>query len=640
MWSSRRGDALMSFKRNSGIPTALLVAVIGMLVAAPAAFAAPQTPKTLAPQAVTADSAELRAELSPPAVSEESPGYYFEYAEGTECTGFRTTAPQANTLLAKGVVSEPVSGLEGNTTYNVCAVATGLESGTPFEMPGNKVSFTTLKSKPVLENPEAPVFSPYAAAVRATINPENETTSCTVKYQIKTVGPVKSEGCETSSLSGPNATGDGLTLKGLEPGATYEWTIVAKNGTGETTASGEFTLAPAEAPAVENVSLVSLTATEAELAATVRANFQETTYRFEYATKEAAFEKGEATVVGKEVIPKNELGNEEQHPSVKLHLIPHEKYFFRFVATNGTGKTIVPEPPQEFETYAVPAVVTGAATNETRTTAVLSGSVNPYGQTTFYHFVFEPQAQYDEEVEAGAANPFAYSRRTPEVSAGSEYTSQKIENVQISELKAGTVYVYALEATDPTGASQGAVQTFETSPKTPPVVIKESEAALNIARSSAEIVGEINTEGLPTRVWFEFERTGGTPSMVPATLTGVEGNIAKYAASFREDLTPGTSFTYWIAASNIDGEVAGVPLAFVTGALPNPFPAPTTYPLLPVAPTTTTTTTKTTGAVTQSPGKKHKKHAKQLKKALAKCHKQHNKKKRQSCERTAKKKYG
>jgi hypothetical protein len=639
--SGRRGDALMSRKRNSWIRAALLVALLGMLVAAPAAFAGtPQTPKTLGAKSIKATpaegvSAELAAELSPAfAATEPGAAYAFEYAEGTECTGgagYVRTEAKPNLLIAKGTVVEPVKELNGGAKYTVCAIATDSEG----ETVGNPESFKTPASKPAVQNGEAPISSPYGGAVRAAINPENESTSCAVEYGLKG-GALTSVPCETASLTGAGAQTDGVTLTKLESGKTYEWAVVAKNGTGETRVTGEFTTPTALAPSVENESSTPLTATTVGLAATVRANFQKTTYKFEYSTDKALVETGKGTVAGAGEIADNELENIEQPISVKLeHLTPGTPYYFRAVAVNGTGTT--DGAVQTFETYAVPGVVTGASSNETRTTAELSGAVNPFGEVTFYQFLFEPLEQYEEALEAGEANPFAYSRRTLETSAGSSYESQKIENVQITELKAGTVYVYVLAATNLTGTTVGAVQAFETAPRTPPVPTTGKEAA-NITHTSAEISGTVNTEGLPTHVWFELEQAGGTPSTVPATLTGVEGNFATYAATFKEDLAAGTTFYYWIVASNIDGESAGESKAFTTTALPNPFPAPTTYPLLPVSPTTTTTTKTTT--VKPRSGPKGHKNAKKLKKALASCHKQHNKKKRQSCERTAKKKFG
>jgi N-acetylmuramoyl-L-alanine amidase len=95
-----------------------------------------------------------------------------------------------------------------------------------------------------------------------------------------------------------------------------------------------------------------------------------------------------------------------------------------------------------------PAVVTGAASNVTGTSATVSGSVNPNGQQTSYYF------QYGTST--------AYGGATASTSAGAGSTALPV-SAGISGLQRRTTYHYRLVATNASGASYGGDQTFRTS---------------------------------------------------------------------------------------------------------------------------------------------------------------------------------
>lgn len=105
---------------------------------------------------------------------------------------------------------------------------------------------------------------------------------------------------------------------------------------------------------------------------------------------------------------------------------------------------VSPPPP--------PTVATGLATNVTRTSATLSGTVNPNGSATTYIFVYGTSSDY-------------YSRRfTSPTSAGSG-TATLSESVSISGLTPGTTYHFGISANNPSGTNRGADKTFTTLPR-------------------------------------------------------------------------------------------------------------------------------------------------------------------------------
>ncbi|HYS43648.1 MAG TPA: alkaline phosphatase family protein [Geobacteraceae bacterium] len=96
-----------------------------------------------------------------------------------------------------------------------------------------------------------------------------------------------------------------------------------------------------------------------------------------------------------------------------------------------------------------PAVTTGAASGVGQTTATLNGAVNPEGQATAYQFDY------------GTTTAYGTSVPSPAGSAGSGTTAVS-ESSSLAGLTASTTYHYRIEATNATGTSFGADQSFTT----------------------------------------------------------------------------------------------------------------------------------------------------------------------------------
>ena len=100
---------------------------------------------------------------------------------------------------------------------------------------------------------------------------------------------------------------------------------------------------------------------------------------------------------------------------------------------------------------AAPAVVTGAATGITASTATLAGTVNPNGADTQAWFLW------------GTSSTLAGASQTAPVDVGSAAGSDAM-NAGISALSANTAYYYQAVAENSSGTASGAILSFTTTP--------------------------------------------------------------------------------------------------------------------------------------------------------------------------------
>jgi hypothetical protein len=181
--------------------------------------------------------------------------------------------------------------------------------------------------------------------------------------------------------------------------------------------------------------------------------------------------------------------------------------------------------------------------------------------------------------------------------------------------------------------------TFTTSAKTLPLAT--TGPAESVTQLTATLTGTVDTRGLPTVSEFEFGTAPYTGTLLPATVTPGSGTLVNLSTSFNDALAPATTYYYRVLATNVDGTTAGAEQSFTTGS----FPAAFTFPAsLPFVPYTSISELEAREAkehtVIAPPPPKPLTNAQKLAKALAACHKDKKKAKRQSCERAAHKKYG
>jgi len=631
---------------------ALFGALAGGLVfsGAPALAALPEAPVTEPATGVTSSEATLNGELNPG--SSATTGYEFSYNTNGTCTEGPTTEPGAEATGEHIKVSTPLTGLEARTPYTFCVVATHTEAEVTELAAGLPLTFETLASSPVVVSESFSGVTPFAATLEAQVNPENQaTTSCRVEYGLSTAYETGSAACEQPSISGSAEQLVSANVSGLEAATLYHYRVVVKNATGETKGEdGEFTTLTLAAPIVASESFSGLTSTDAKLEAKVNPNFQETSYHFEYSTQ-ATGEVLEGTVMSVEGAPPAPLltavfeveGQLAGPVDLSGALTPGTIYFYRVVAENETSKNEgkpVNGAVEHFTTLATPAVTTGAATEPTRTTAMVSGTVDPGGAATTVHFAYIEQAGYEAAVAQKAANPYAKGRITSEsASVGSDYTVHAVGPLLLSELHPGVTYHYALVATNSVGTTIDPIGAmFTSSAPTPPIAV--TGEATGVSPNSATITGGVDTRELRTALQFEFGTTPGAGFLVPATVVpgAGSGSTVGISDAFNGSLQQGTTYYYRTVATNNDGTSYGAEKSFTTGSFPG-LPAGTPVQLIAWPPfVAAALAAAEPHAATNTGGPKPLTKAQKLAKALKACGKK-PKKQRATCRRQAKRRY-
>jgi hypothetical protein len=591
----------------------------------------PEAPVTEPAEEVTTTTALLNGTLK--AGGSE---YFFQYnTNGTcEATGAASTPPSPG---SSGHVSTQASGLEPNKHYTFCLVASN-----PFgQSEGAPETFATPVTPPTVESETSSGETPFEATLQAQVNPNNQETAYSFEYSTKATGETLESPITTVPGAEPLPAEFGPrsasvpTGRVLTPATTYFYRVLATNATGTTTGKvQQFTTKTAEKPIIASESVSGLTTTDAQLQAKINPNYQETSYRFEYSTKATGetLEPPITTVEGAPPAPLLTAVFEEQ-PAGPVDLAgalaPRTTYYYRVAAENETS-TKEGKPAEgkveHFTTLATPTVTAGEAQSITRTSAALTGTVNPGGVATTYHFAYVAVSEF----EPLAADPYAKGRTTPEsASVGSDYTSHAAGPAFIGELRPGETYHYALVATNEVGTTTGPDGTLTTSPPAPPLV--QTGGASAVGQNTASIAATVNGQGLQTSYGFE---TGTS-----ANAYGPSADLGSIAAGGGEasvgltltGLLPGTTYHYRITAANVDGTSYGQDRTFTTTPTTSGSGSPLTMVAIPsIGFPNEEAAAKPTRKLTR---------AQQLARALKAC-KRKPRKKRAACVRQAKKRYG
>jgi hypothetical protein len=254
-------------------------------------------------------------------------------------------------------------------------------------------------------------------------------------------------------------------------------------------------------------------------------------------------------------------------------------------------------PSSASATLAVPAtpvVTTAPAQNVTRTTATISGTVNPEGAELTYPLIHETTYHVLYTSQEG------YARSTPEVKIGSGTVAEATEPVEIGAMTPGTVYHYAIVATstvkeieditvvetieengvvvsrkevekvkvkeEKSATTIGPEQVLETSA---PILAAFGQALVsNIGQSTATIATMLEAKGEPTG--WEL-RLGRTPGNLQREKVGYSRNPTPESLVVGlETLEPGTTYHYKLTAVDPDGTVESPEYEFTTALAPAP----------------------------------------------------------------------
>src|SRR5581483_4504875 len=196
----------------------------------------------------------------------------------------------------------------------------------------------------------------------------------------------------------------------------------------------------ATAPTVATAPATSIGTGDARLHGTVTPNGQATTWWFEY---------GPNTGYGVKTATHN-AGSGTRPVDVSAgisRLAAGTTYHYRLVASNATGVTYGGD--QSFATLGAPVLQMNQPQSVTPTTALLSGSVDPRGSATTWHFDY--------------GTTTAYGLTTTPMNAGSGFGAQPV-SVTVSNLVPGTTYHFRLVASSRAGTTYDGDMTFSTPP--------------------------------------------------------------------------------------------------------------------------------------------------------------------------------
>jgi virginiamycin B lyase len=230
---------------------------------------------------------------------------------------------------ADHALSQPLTGLEPNTTYYYRVVATST-SGTTY---GDQASFTTDAVAPDASTGSASGVTDSGATLAGTLNPRNSDTGWHFDYGRNAATLGSSAPDPDATIAADNsAHAVSQPITGLEPNTTYHYRLVGSSNAGTTTDAQKVFKTRAIAPGVEAAGARDVTATTATLAGAVNPHNSDSQYRFEW---------GESTAYGHSS-PLVDAGDDNASHSVALpldSLTPATTYHYRVVAISDAGET-------------------------------------------------------------------------------------------------------------------------------------------------------------------------------------------------------------------------------------------------------------------------------------------------------------
>lgn len=246
----------------------------------------------------------------------------------------------------------------------------------------------------------------------------------------------------------------------------------------------------------------------------------------------------------------------EKRLTVPTSLFGEQVQIFFRGTTNGTKPTLfrIDDVTLPVTTLSggPPTVTSRAEDQVTAHSARLSMSVDPNGDDTEVWFDFEE-------------NDSTPNTDTEHIGIGSG-SGSRVVSISVFGLSCGTMYYFRPNARNGYGFDDGAVRNFTTSACSssqddPPNA--NTDPARNITRTSAELVGQVDPNGLPTQAWFEW----GTTSSLGQRTSSVSVGSGSSASEFTQTLSSlscGTIYYFENHASSSAGEDDGVTYSFTT----------------------------------------------------------------------------
>lgn len=349
----------------------------------------------------------------------------------------------------------------------------------------------------------------------------------------------------------PITSAEGVTadLTGLTTDTTYNYRLVLGNANANSKNVGaNMTVkTPSAVAGVTAEAASDQTQTTAQLNGTFTGDGLNTKYWFEWGPT-TAYTEGKVSA-GPDTSAVGPVTVSAGIGGLSVHLPSSLPYHYRLVAENITGKTLGPDKTFFAAPPDLPAISGTAADEVTSTGARLKGSIDPGNGPTIYVFEYGPTDSY------GSTTPVSPS-------IGDDSVDHPVDET-ITGLAPGTVYHFRLVASNFTGTTHSADQTFVA----PGLAKIESNSASSVTQSSARLSALVIPNGSPTEVSFEYGTTTAYGQSTGSKPIGADLFLVD-SSSDLTGLSPGTTYHFRAVAVNGVGTAPGSDQAFTTSSVP------------------------------------------------------------------------
>jgi hypothetical protein len=366
-------------------------------------------------------------------------GYHFAYNRGSSCLGGRETMPVPEAQREQAAVSAELVGLEPDTEYAYCLIATDASG----ETEGSAVTFTTGSILP-----RTPSTYPAVTIATETVTLEGRLTAerAPTDWYFEYAPGSDCNGAGASRTPEVQDTHPGepievrASVNGLAPGTEYSACLIARDTIGASAGAQISFTTKAIAPRVVSV-VAQAGSSEATVEGHVLPGAQHAKCELEYGPTEA---------YGIRVPCATDVGGADATASVHVTgLEPGTEYDYRLLIENSSGPSASGEGKGTFTTQIRAPLLSAESSSEVgASSALLAGAVAPEGARTRYWF------------EYGETEAFGQSTPGGEVPAGAGVVTVAPE--AISGLTPGTLYHYRLRAENKWHEALGETQTFTT----------------------------------------------------------------------------------------------------------------------------------------------------------------------------------
>jgi hypothetical protein len=430
----------------------------------------------------------------------------------------------------------------------VTGVAVNHTTGSAYAADNGSVTvqrYNAYAGPTVVTTPSAAV-SPTSETLNGTVNPGGAAATFHFEYGLDTNYGTSTT--ETSAGSGNSADPVSDTATPLIPNTTYHYRTVGANDLGSIVGNDQTFTTAAVAPTVDGTLpfATDITAAAARLNVTVNPNGSDTYYRVEYGTTTAYGSTAPQ--------PDGYAGAGSAGATFPVDvdgLTPSTVYHFRIVADNGTGGL---QTGADATLTTAPGAPAGA-TSVTAGAATLTGTINPLGSATTYHF------------EYGVTG--SYGSSTPESDGGSG-SGDEVVSAPVTGLTPSTTYHVRVVATTGGHTVTGNDGTFRTAA----APAAKATNPTGVSPSAATLNGTADTRGRAG--FFRFLVTGADSTYVKLTdAQPVPGGAgAQPVSTVLSDLPSGHAYQVVLRVTSNDATTISNEVVFSTPPDPPAVPQP------------------------------------------------------------------